>query len=34
SNTPLHWAALTGHLVIVKLLCESEKHRVNCSLKN
>lgn len=24
-NTSLHWAALTGHLNIVKMLCENEK---------
>lgn len=23
-NTPLHWAALNGHLEVVKLLCDNE----------
>ena len=31
-NTALHWAALTGHLSIVKLLCETQKQ--DCNLKN
>ena len=31
-NTALHWAALTGHLRIVQLLCETQKQ--DCNLKN
>ena len=34
ANTSLHWAALTGNLQIVKILCETEGHKINCNLKN
>lgn len=34
-NTALHWAALCGHIEIVKLLCESTSScKIDCSIKN